>query len=409
MNFWNALPLLDRIRWLRYIIPLLLVPIVVVYQLVVAIRLEELYGHPIHYASEIAFYSLIGPVVTWFTLIWVERRLIEKEALEQEVRTQTQQLASLTEASADAILSLDSNGLITSWNKGAERMFGYHHNEIIRSSIRKIIRDIDELLAIGDILEHETSATTRDGQTLTVSLSLTELEGDHRFKQPVRLLIMRDITAKIERAAIIEEERARISRDLHDGVAQTLYFLALKADSSGKMVTSNPAEARSMLKDIGENARKAIKDVRRAIFGLNPLDWSQGDFNQALQQYVESFSEQMDWRHEYNVTANLNHLAGRIKPVLFRVIQESLNNIAKHARAKNVTIAILDGEPNSQLKILIQDDGSGFDLETKKKGLGLQQMQRRVEAVRGSFNISSQPGEGTRVEVLMPLSGERYG
>src|SRR5690606_33203225 len=116
---WQRLNLLERIRWLRYILPPALVVVVVFYQLGVAQWLSERYGHTVHYAFEIAFYSLTGPVITWLTLAWVERSLREKEALEREVRARTQQLASLTEASADAILSLDNTGRIVSWNRGA--------------------------------------------------------------------------------------------------------------------------------------------------------------------------------------------------------------------------------------------------------------------------------------------------
>ncbi len=93
---WQQLSLIDRIRWLRYVLPPLLIVIVVIYQLGVAQALERNYGHAVHYGVEISFYSLTGPLVTWLTLIWVERRLQEKDALEQQVQARTQQLAGLT-------------------------------------------------------------------------------------------------------------------------------------------------------------------------------------------------------------------------------------------------------------------------------------------------------------------------
>ena len=101
MFTWRHLSLLERIRRLRYIIPPALVLLVVVYQLGVA-RPLSLYSHTLHYGIEIVFYSLAGPVATWLTLIWVEHRLAEKEALEQQVRARERHLASLTDASADA-------------------------------------------------------------------------------------------------------------------------------------------------------------------------------------------------------------------------------------------------------------------------------------------------------------------
>ena len=110
---WQKLPLFDRVRWLRYLLPPLFALLVIFYQLVIARPLEESYGHLVHYGFEIAFYSLSGPVVTWLTLQWVERNLKDKDILEQKVRARTQQLANLTDASADAIFSLDHAGRIT--------------------------------------------------------------------------------------------------------------------------------------------------------------------------------------------------------------------------------------------------------------------------------------------------------
>jgi hypothetical protein len=98
MFSWQNLSLLERIRRLRYILPPMLVLLVVLYQLGVARYLEQAYGHTIHYSVEIAFYSLAGPVVTWLTLVWVESRLAEKEALEGQVRAREQHLATLTAA-----------------------------------------------------------------------------------------------------------------------------------------------------------------------------------------------------------------------------------------------------------------------------------------------------------------------
>ena len=120
----QELPLFDRVRWLRKILPPTFALLVILYQLVVARPLDEAFGHLVHYTFEIAFYSLSGPVITWLTLKWVERKLRDKDILERKIQARTQQLDSLMEASPDAILSLDQAGKIASWNRGARRLFG---------------------------------------------------------------------------------------------------------------------------------------------------------------------------------------------------------------------------------------------------------------------------------------------
>jgi PAS domain S-box-containing protein len=234
---------------------------VVWYQLGVARYLEEAYGHAVHYGVEIAFYSLAGPVVTWLTLIWVEHRLIEKETLERQVRAREQHLASLTAASADAILSLDKAGHIASWNRGAERLFGYRAEAMISQPLINLLPDaailFERLQRDGVVQSFETTALAYNGHSITVDLTQTLLSDDLN-ESLTSSLIMRDVTTRHERAAILEEERARIARDLHDGVAQILYLLALKADMAAQQVERNrPAQPPGYPGDSADNFRLA--------------------------------------------------------------------------------------------------------------------------------------------------------
>lgn len=410
LKFWRSLSLIDRIRWLRYILPAVLIPIVVVYQLQIAFRLEREFGHLVHYTAEIAFYSLVGPVLTWFTLIWIERKLMEKESLEREVRAQTQQLASLTAASQDAILSHDNAGRITSWNKGAERLFGYLEEEITGQQLDELLPELEDHLEEREFQQLETTAQTKEGQKITVAGTLSRLEGAGEGT-PVGLLIMRDITAQRERASILEEERARIARDLHDGVAQTLYFLALKADVTRQQVGSEPDQAQSNLQVIGKEARGAIQDVRRAILGLNPLNWSEGEFIPVLKDFIAEFAEQVGFQVDVRIHDEDLDIPVRLQPIVFRLIQESLNNIAKHAQAERVDLEILkmDGSDPGHLRLIVRDDGVGFQPDQAKRGMGISQMQKRVASIGGSFKLDSQSGKGTKIYVEIPLIGESNG
>jgi len=411
MRAWSQRPLLTRIRHLRYILPPALALLVVFYQLEVARRLADSYGHAVHYGVEIVFYSLSGPVVTWLTLVWIERKLAEKETLERQVRAREKHLAGLTDASADAILSLDRQDCIASWNRGAEQLFGYSAAEMIGQPIHRLLPEaarLAEQLAHDNVVRNfETIARTRSGHTITVDLTQTRLDYTNPHA-PASSLILRDITARRERDAIIEEERARIARDLHDGVAQTLYFLALKADMAARQVTQSPGAVASELTEIGRQARRIIREVRRTIFALHPLDWDAGDFLPTLRRFAAAFAEQVGWQLSFDVPEEMPEIPPRLEPTLFRLVQESLNNVAKHTAARRVWIRLAYQPAPPSLKLTIRDDGGGFEAETANEhGLGLQQMRHRAEAVGGTFHMQNRPGQGVTVSATLPLPAQK--
>lgn len=405
----QRLSLVERIRWLRFVLPPILVVIVALYQLGVAQWLSEEYGHAVHYGFEIAFYSMTGPVATWLILAWVERRVREKEALEQEVRARTRQLASLTEASADAILSLDQSGRILSWNRGAERMLGYTADTVVGAGLDLFLSDAPELAeqlqAHGAVQNYDTEAVTRDGRLLNVNLTQTRLE---RNGGSASLLIMRDVTTRREREAIIEEERARIARDLHDGVAQTLYFAALQADVGRQQLGQDRQQVAGTLHEIGDKIRAVIRDVRRTIFALRPLDWSEGSFLEALRRFAAGFAEQMGWQLHVEVAPDLPSIPPRLQPTLYRIVQESFNNVAKHAQASNVWLTLRPGAGRT-IELVVRDDGAGFDPQEVEGGLGLEQMRSRVRRSGGRLTVESAPARGTTVTATVPVDGGNDG
>jgi PAS domain S-box-containing protein len=351
--------------------------------------------------------------VTLLTLIWVERRLLEKERLERQVQARTQQLASLTAVSADAIFSLDAGRAITSWNRGAEKMLGYQETAIVGQPLSRLIPEADTLASQfheqDTIKDFETSAITFSGRRLTVDLTESRLtEADEG--SPLSLIIMRDVTTRREREAIREEERARIARDLHDGVAQILYFMALKADMAGQQVAQEPDRVAAELKEIGRTARRVIREVRRTIFALRPLDWSHGNFVQALISFTEGFAEQVGWQVTVDVGNSDITIPARLEPTVFRLVQESLNNVAKHAEASHVWLSLHLAGDDPLLDLRVQDNGLGFDpAVVPGAGLGLGQMRERVSTLGGTLQIESQPGEGTTVIALLPESGLELG
>jgi signal transduction histidine kinase len=191
--------------------------------------------------------------------------------------------------------------------------------------------------------------------------------------------------AERERTSILEEERVRIARDLHDGMAQTVYFLALKTDILRQRIAAD-AEAVQELREMGKALRQIIRDVRRTIFALRPLDWSQAGFLPALVGFVDDFAEQMDWEAVAVIDAAVQ-VPIRLEPTVFRLVQESLNNVAKHARATVVRVTLAN-EDDGYLRIIVEDNGRGFDQTGKNGGLGLNQMADRVSAVTSQIPLA---------------------
>ena len=207
----------------------------------------------------------------------------------------------------------------------------------------------------------------------------------------------------------IAEERARIAREIHDGVAQALAFSALKLDLVARLFTGDtpqPDKATSELRTAQATIRESIREVRRSIFALRPIDLERHGFLETIRRYCSDFEEQNDLGVSLTVNGT-PQLSAKSEAVLFRIFQEAMNNIAKHAQARYVFVTV--GQTcDSCGYVEVRDDGQGFDPTTVSDrvtsagGLGLKQMRERVQTRGGQFEAVSEPGGGTRVYASVP-------
>jgi signal transduction histidine kinase len=137
-----------------------------------------------------------------------------------------------------------------------------------------------------------------------------------------------------------------------------LYLLALKADVATGQVDRNPEQAKADLQEIGRRSRQVIREIRRTIFALRPLEWTSEGFLPALRQFAADFAAQVDWQLNFQPDDQLI-IPDRLQPTVFRLIQESLNNTAKHAKADQVVVKL--EKDRSQLLLAVSDDGIGFE------------------------------------------------
>ena len=220
-------------------------------------------------------------------------------------------------------------------------------------------------------------------------------------------LAVRNASAYLQSEELaIAEERARIAREIHDGVAQSLAFSALKLDLVTRLLSTDPAKAESELNATKTVLRELIKEVRRSIFALSPIDLEQHGFVETVRRYMRDYGEQNSIRVDLGIEP-FPQLSAKSEAVLFRIFQESVHNVAKHAGADEVKV-ILGTSATGQAFVSVEDNGCGFDLErvsdrvTSAGGLGLKQMKQRIENRGGTFKVSSAPSEGTKIFASIP-------
>ncbi|MBO0994670.1 sensor histidine kinase [Bacillus sp. SD088] len=201
-----------------------------------------------------------------------------------------------------------------------------------------------------------------------------------------------------------EEERKRISREIHDGPAQLLANVLIRSDLAEKVhIEQGPDEAFKEIRSLKEMIRDAIYEVRRIIYDLRPMALDDLGLIPTLEKYISSMGEYHP--SVYIQFINLGEdkrLPSKYEVALFRLIQESLNNALKHAEAKEIKVKLQ--VCNDQVSAVIKDNGKGFDPAINKDGsFGLIGMKERVTILDGELKIESAPDKGTMIHIKVPV------
>jgi signal transduction histidine kinase len=207
---------------------------------------------------------------------------------------------------------------------------------------------------------------------------------------------------QVGRLAIVEE-RSRIGMDLHDGVIQSIYAVGLILESARLQMYDEPEEADKSVRLAIAGLNDAIRDIRNFILDLRPQRFS-GDLNQALARLIREFQANAMIPVHFSAQAStLSALAPAVARTIFLTTQEALANVARHARANQVTVEIWQ-EPEMAI-LCIEDDGVGFNLsqQSQSVGHGLANMRARAEELNGIFIIQSEPGQGTQICLRLPI------
>ena len=203
-----------------------------------------------------------------------------------------------------------------------------------------------------------------------------------------------------------EGERGRIAREIHDGIAQMVFMLTLSLETAIDRVGGDAEEQRRRLQDLTALAKNALWEVRQYIFDLRPLLAGDEGLVGAVQGQVKEFQAVSNLPVELAVAGEPLPLPIATSAALYRIVQEGLGNIFRHAHASHVDIALAFA--CDAVTLSIADDGVGIgEMEPGGRvGYGMGNLRQRVDDVGGTLDVRSEPGEGTRIDVSVPIGGD---
>lgn len=351
--------------------------------------------------------------------------------VERERRGLAQRYEYLTRFANDIILVTDQSLKIVEANNRAVASYGYEREELLKLHLRDLYPPGSEQV-LKTLLRHveeksglifEAMQQRKDGTTfpVEVSLRLLEVEGERLFQEIIRDITerkraeevlkgseknLRHLASQLLRAQ--EDERKRISRELHDELGHALLALKLQIESVEEQLLPQQVTLKIEVSKILGFVGATIEEVRRLYHDLSPGDLEDLGLTTALRSLVDDFA---DLQKQIKWTTRLDYLDGLFalpaQTAIYRVVQEALTNIGKHAKPKNVFIEIK--REKQGVSFTIEDDGIGFKrhkVVTEKKTLGLLAMEERVKILGGSFELWSQENQGTRISFNIPIPGE---
>jgi PAS domain S-box-containing protein len=328
-------------------------------------------------------------------------------------------LRNLLDTAPDGFVVVDPAGRIVWANQTAHVLFGYDGAELLGRAIEDLVparlRE-EHRHHRGTYTEHphgrpmglglDLLGRRKDGSEFPVEISLSPFESDSGL---LVTAVVRDVSerkAQEEERNILaleletERERDRIAMDLHDGVMQDIYAIALGLELS---VDGETADAAIVERSIGR-LHDVIRSIRSFIFDLRPREFS-GSLAEALSNLAEEFAQNSQIPAHAEVDASIE-VDEQVATVVYHIAHEGLSNVRKHAGATNVVLRLVDAGGESRLEIV--DDGVGFDttVSPPEGHHGLRNMAARARAIGGALQIKSRPGAGTTLSVVLPASRE---
>ncbi len=367
--------------------------------------------------------KIVNPDGRLIGLVGVAQDITERKRAEEQIRL----LAYAVQSARDLICITDSENRFTFVNQSFVKAYGYRQEEVLGRNpdflqspknppglCEHIFRQTLGGSWQGELLNHRKDGTefpislstsaikNNEGRTIGLIGVASDITERKRVEEELRLLPLRIIEAQ-------EAERLRVARELHDGVNQLIASakMRLRKVEAGE-VSLNPA-AREILARCSRLLVQALEENRRIAHNLRPSDLDEFGLAAASRNFCEELRSRTKLKVKYSIARIDQRLAPALELNLFRIMQEAVNNIEKHAHAREVRLRIAFHGNSIVLKI--QDDGRGFDSKRgkagkgKRRGIGLTNMRERAEFLGGTCTVESAPKQGTTITVRVPCGG----
>jgi PAS domain S-box-containing protein len=357
--------------------------------------------------------------------------ITEKKRAEESLRKSEEQYRNIFKNIQDVYYEVTLDGIIIETSPSIEDVSLYKREEVIGKSLTDIYVDpknrdefLKELLKNGKVTDYEALLTDKNGSQTYCSIT-AKLVRDKQGN-PVKIIgSLRNISDRKRAEEMIhaltselmksqENERQRISRDLHDNVAQELSAVKIGFETLFDHQPAIPPEIRQRVSEMSRTLQESIKAVRDVSYDLRPPALDEMGLVETLVHYCNDFSEDNGINVDFHSAGmkDLN-LDFDTEINLYRLIQEGLTNIKKHADAEHVTVRLVAAFPNIILRI--EDNGKGFDVQkrmatlTKEKQMGIRSMEQRAKLLQGEMEIQSKPMQGTKIFITLPYKDQKSG
>jgi PAS domain S-box-containing protein len=335
--------------------------------------------------------------------------ITERVKAARELRESEERYRDLVEKVGDVIYALNAEGVVTYVSPAIDSLLGFSPDQIVGQPFRQFVLPDDMERATASFQKMASGSApgpieyrlvTATGEVRWIRLSSQPIFDGDRLTgiRGVLTDVSERVRADEQRsAAAATAERERLARDLHDAVTQSLFSVSAIAEALPLVWERDQVAARQGLEELRWLTQGALAEMRNLLLELRPSALVE----QSLEALLHQLAEAMAGRTRMPVTTEVTGdcvLPAAVRIALYRIAQESLNNVTKHARASKATIELCCEPGNARL--CIHDDGRGFDPEqVEGGGLGMSIMRERAQAIAAQIGVDSQPGRGTRVQV----------
>jgi PAS domain S-box-containing protein len=338
----------------------------------------------------------------------------------------------IIESMADMLIVVNSEGKIEKVNRATQDLLGYAEGDLIGKKADLILDGakadhifLDEIIRAKSVRNLETELVGKSSRRISVSLSGSVISDSggivcvaqdnterkraeemlRKSARELRLLSSRILEAQ-------ESERKRVARELHDGIGQALTGIKFALENGVRRLKETGRTPHfKLLDDIIPLIQATVDETRRIAMGLRPSTLDDIGISETIYWFCQQFENiYKNIRILKLIEVEEDQIPETVKTVIFRVLQESLNNVAKHSGADRVQLRLQ--QQGNTIKLLVEDNGCGFDSEkylpqnTTGQGFGLAGMRERIQLSGGVFTVQSAPGQGTRIRAEWPIVTE---